>query len=306
RGLKSDEMTTFAQRMRLFYYIFRCLTGIFHVLPFRLIYLKSILISFALYRLIAYRRKVVWANIFNAFPEKTQAERKWIEKAFYRNLGDIILEGIKGFSIRKKVLRERFCFKNPEVLDHWFETGVSIVAVGAHYANWEWGVMAAPMFIKHKPIAFYTPLTNPFVNEYMCTNRSKFGTEMVPTNKIKDAISASGNTPVLWFFGADQSPSNIKSVHWMKFLNQETACNRGAEFFARRYGLPVVYFDVQRIRRGYYEVEIRVLFDNAANTSAGEVTTQYFHTLEQIIRAKPEDYLWSHRRWKHKRETMVD
>jgi len=108
----------------------------------------------------------------------------------------------------------------------------------------------------------------------------------------------------MYFFGADQSPRNTNRSHWMMFLNQDTACITGPEFFARRYRLPVVYFDVQRVKKGYYSVRLEVIEQDSANTAPGEITENYMQTLEKYILKKPEDYLWSHRRWKHVRKKM--
>ena len=88
----------------------------------------------------------------------------------------------------------------------------------------------------------------------------------------------------------------------MQFLNQDTACIKGPEIFARRNRLPVVYFDVQRVKKGYYTVYLKVIEDDPINTVSGEITEKYMHTLEQVIIKKPEDFLWSHRRWKHERK----
>jgi KDO2-lipid IV(A) lauroyltransferase len=149
--------------------------------------------------------------------------------------------------------------------------------------------------------ALYTPLTNKPIDAYMRTNRKRWGTELVPSREVKKVFDNKDEKPATYFFGADQSPANPKGSHWMRFLNQDTACTKGPEFFARRYRLPVVYFDVQRIKRGYYTVSLEVLERNPANTVSGEITEKYMRKLEGLILKKPEDYLWSHRRWKHTR-----
>jgi KDO2-lipid IV(A) lauroyltransferase len=183
-----------------------------------------------------------------------------------------------------------------------FDKGQDVLAVGSHYANWEWGILAAPLQLKHKFYAFYTPLTNKPLDAYMRKNRNKWGTDLVSKDKVKSVFDAEHDKPVCYFFGADQSPAKPKGAHWMQFLNQDTACIRGPEIFARRNKLPVVYFDVQRVKKGYYTVSLKVIEDDPVNTDPGEITEKYMKTLEQIIKDKPEDFLWSHRRWKHVRK----
>lgn len=251
--------------------------------------------------MIPYRKKVIRQNIERSFPNLDKAEQSKIIKGFYINLCDILLEGIKGFAIVKKNLLKRYVFVNPEVMNDLYEKKLDVVAVGAHYANWEWGIMAAPLQLNHKIYTLYSPLTNKPMDAYMRKNRKKWGTELVSTRETKKLFSEEKDKPAMYFFGADQSPGNPKGAHWMKFLNQDTTCLKGPEFFARRYKLPVVYFDVQRIKKGYYTVSLKVLEMDPANTESGEITEKYMHTLEKLILNKPEDYLWSHRRWKHKK-----
>lgn len=287
--------------MRVIYYIFYLFTRLFGVLPFRLLYVFSDFLYLLFYYIIPYRKTVIRQNIERSFPNINQREKIKIIKGFYHNLCDILVEGIKGFTMTEKDILKRYVFINPEVMDDLYEKGQNVVSVGAHYANWEWGIMAAPLQLKHKLYAFYTPLSNKPIDEYMRNNRKKWGTELVSNREVKRVFNAQDDKPVAYFFGADQSPSKPGGSHWMEFLNQDTACIKGPEFFARRYHLPVVYFDVQRVKRGYYTVTLKSLETDPVNTSSGEITENYMHTLEQLILNKPEDYLWSHRRWKHSR-----
>lgn len=231
------------------------------------------------------------------------SERKHLTAKFLRNFSDILVEGIKGLSLADTEIRMRYRFTNPEVMNRLYDQGHDVVCVGAHYANWEWGMMAAPLQLKHRLFAFYTPVTNQYIDVYLKRKRERSGTTMVSTRDVRKTFNSEKSGPVAYFFGADQSPSNVKGSHWMTFLEQDTACMKGPEFFARRYGMPVVYFDVQRIGRGEYTVALSVIENDAKNTSSGQITENYMHTLERIIRKKPEDYLWSHRRWKHSRKT---
>lgn len=289
--------------MRFSYYIFIIITKLFSIIPFWLLYFFSDCLFFLFYYLLPYRKKVIYENISNSFPDKSEQEKVKLMKGFYKNLCDIIMEGVKGFSMSKEQLITRYKVLNPEIMDRYFEKGQDVISVGAHYANWEWGIIAAPTQLKHQIIGFYTKLSNSYIDEYMRSNRKKLGSEMVAQSDVRKAFSGKKEKPTTYFFGADQSPSNLKGVHWMTFLNQDTPCMKGHEFFAKHYNLPVVYFDVQRIKRGYYTVKLIPLVENSAATASGEITEKYMRTLEEIIKKKPEDYLWSHRKWKHKRIT---
>ena len=292
--------------MKFTYYLFLAFTKLFAIMPFWLLYGFSDVLRFIFYYIIPYRKKVIFGNISRSFPDMTEKEKKVMVKLFYKNLCVIILEGIKGVSMETEELAKRYKFLNPEVMNAYFEKGQDIISVGAHYANWEWGIIAAPCQLKHKIFAFYMPLSNKLIDANMRNTRKKYGTELVPKTEVRKAFSSKKDRPATYFFGADQSPSNIKGVHWTTFLNQDTACQKGHEFFAKHYDLPVIYFDVRRIKRGYYTVKLIVLEERSGATVSGEITEKYMRLLEKIIIEKPEDYLWSHKKWKHKKPQTVN
>jgi KDO2-lipid IV(A) lauroyltransferase len=286
--------------MRAVYYLYLVLTKAFSVVPFRILYILSDGVCFIFLYLIPYRKKVVSSNIANSFPDASHETRKKLVKGFYKNLSDILLEGLKGPTMTRDELTARYRFINPEVMNDYFDMGQEVVSVGAHYANWEWGIIAAPSQLRHRIVAFYTPLANKLIDTEIRKSRRKLGTELVPRADVRRAFASAKDRPATYFFGADQSPSGTGRSHWRKFLNQDTAFTKGPEFFAKHYNLPVVYFDVQRVRRGYYTVELSVLEESSGTTGAGEITDKYIYQLERTILKKPADYLWSHRRWKHR------
>ena len=287
---------------RITYYIFVFFTQLFAVIPFWALYGLSNMLYLLFYYIIPYRKRVIRQNISRSFPDLDQEGQEKIIKGFYRNLCDILVEWVKGQTISKKDLQERYVFVNPEVLNDLYSKGQDVLCVGSHYANWEWGIMAAPLQLSHKLFGIYTPMTNKLIDSYIRKNRKKSGSELVAKQDVRKVFNAKKDKPAAYFFGADQSPSNPKGSHWMEFLNQDTPCMKGPEFFARRYRLPVVYFDIQRLKRGYYTAKLKVIEDDPVNTTSGEITENYMHTLEQLIIKKPGDYLWSHRRWKHSRD----
>jgi len=93
-------------------------------------------------------------------------------------------------------------------------------------------------------------------------------------------------------------------AYWVQFLNRETAFLNGMEKHANLNNLPVVYMDVQRIRRGYYTIELSVLTTKPGELEKGALTEMYARKLESIILKKPENWLWSHRRWKYSRQMV--
>jgi KDO2-lipid IV(A) lauroyltransferase len=141
-------------------------------------------------------------------------------------------------------------------------------------------------------------MSNKFIDKQLHKLRMRMDMEFLSIYDAKYIFRSKGIKPKALLFVGDQSPSNIKKVIWIKFLKQDTACLRGIEDYARLFKLPVIYTDIQRVKRGYYSIEMQEICSDPANTSPGEITGSYMRKLETIIIKKPEDWLWSHKRWK--------
>jgi KDO2-lipid IV(A) lauroyltransferase len=254
-----------------------------------------------LYRIFGYRKKVVYQNLKNSFPEKSDREIDQIAKKFYVNLCDVTIESVISGHIRKKTYLKRYPVVNPELLNSLYEQGRSVIGLAAHYTNWEWGVVSFGFQFKHKSIGLYKPVKNKYIDRFMKEQRSVWGLELVPIQDTYKSFSKTHEIPAIYFLVSDQSPSNLKKAIWVDFLNQDTACLHGAETYAKMFDMPLIYIDLQRIKRGYYCTRISLLEEHPKETSPGEITAKYMKKLEEIIREKPEDWLWSHKRWKHKR-----
>jgi len=283
---------------RLTYFIFRFSVFLFSLVPFALLYLISDALQFLFYRLVKYRYTVIKTNLENSFPEKSATEIQALIKGAYKNLCDILLEGVKGLSMTEAQCRKRYKFLNPEVADELFDQGKSIFIVATHYGNWEWGPQAISLQIKHHTLGIVAPIKNKRINNYIKNSRSFEKVSVVPMRETYEAFERFKDRLTAYVFIMDQSPSNAKKAHWLKFLNQDTAVLHGADNHARRTGYPVVFFEQHRVKRGHYEITLTKLFDDPTQWEVGEISAAYMQKLEEIILAKPEDWLWSHRRWK--------
>lgn len=270
-------------------------------LPFWILYRISDFLYLVLYRLIRYRTKVVRSNLINSFPDITIREIEAIEKSFYRHLSDLIVESLKTFTISREEASDRMQHKNTEIFEHYFKLGKSVVVVGGHYGNWELYAVTFAQQISHRAAALFTPLKNEFFNEKVLKTRSKFGLELLPIHEIKSRMRDYTKEPTVVIFGADQSPRKTQKAYWMKFLNQDTGVQFGAEKFAKDYDLPVVFGNIYKRKRGFYEVDYRLITNEPKKTEHGEITEAHTKMLEKIIQQEPGYWLWSHKRWKHQR-----
>jgi Kdo2-lipid IVA lauroyltransferase/acyltransferase len=275
------------------------------LLPFWVLYILSDGLYYLLYHVIGYRKKVVLTNLKNSFPDREEKERILIAKKFYRHLCDLTVESIKTFTISQKQISKRVTCTNPEVMDKFFEQGKSVIMAGGHYNNWELFAVAVDALIRHQTVGIYKPLNNKFFDDEMQKTRSKYGLIMISTKKIKEFFEDNVNRLTTIIFGIDQSPSNPNNCYWMKFLNQDTGVLFGAENYAKKYNYPVVFANLEKLKRGHYNLRFLEVSSNPSLTHHGEITEQLIHLIEKDIIAKPEFWLWSHKRWKHKKPNQT-
>lgn len=261
------------------------------------------LFYFLAYRIIGYRRKIVRSNLINSFPDKSNSEIVAIEKRFYQHLGDSFIEWFYPLHRSAKQLKPRYVFKNPEVLNDLHRKGISVAGILGHYGNWEW-LSLLPTEINHKVWAIHKPLNNQYFNGLINGLRSKYGVHMVSTDESYRKLKTEKDKGevTLTYFLADQSPQKAKIKYWASFLGQDTPIYLGAEQIATKLDMAVVFFDIRKVRRGYYEIEFRLLSENPKTEEKYAITDMHVKALEKRILAEPEWWLWSHRRWKHKKE----
>jgi len=282
------------------FFVLIVFTGIF---PFFLIYGISNFLRFLLYSIVGYRRIVIISNLQKVYPHWDKNQLRRMEKLVYNNLADVFIEGIKAFSMTPRQVLRRHKVMNPDVLNQFYRSGRSVIGVTAHYCNWEWGSLSASLQTEFNTVAFYKRIDNPYIDRFVRANRSKFGTTLASISETAKTFEDYKNIPTAFLMAADQRTirSKLDEAYWVNFLGIETPFLHGPEKYARAYNLPVIYIDVQRKRRGFYEIELSVLTDNPSELPEGEITRRYAKKLEEVIHKQPENWLWSHRRWKFTR-----
>ena len=270
-------------------------------LPMWVLYIISDILYLIAYKILGYRKKVVQNNLKNSFPDKTESELEKIKKKFYRHFFDIIVETIKSVSANKYFYRKHITINNIELLDKYHKKNQTVVLALAHFGNWEWGNIRLSIESKQKLIGIYKVLNNDFFNTLMKDMREKFGTEMVSMENTFRYLVKNKNECKIIGLLADQSPVKNESNYWTTFLNQETSVYLGPEKIATKMNCAVLFCSVQKVKRGKYELHLEELCTNPEKTTEGEITSLYLRKMEQTINENPEYWLWTHRRWKHKK-----
>jgi KDO2-lipid IV(A) lauroyltransferase len=271
-------------------------------------FLLSDILYLIAYHLVGYRRKVVRRNLAAAFPERDEKERLKIERRYYRHLCDLLIEGLYNLFASPRSIMKRYHVVNRDLVNQYYEQGRTVVLMSAHYNNWEYMVTSLNMQLFHHGIGVGKPLSNKRLEPWVFRRRTRFGTEVVYPDTVRQVVDFydKHHVPCALMMLSDQSPAHPDKSYWTTFLHQETAFLYGAENFARRYNYPVLYYRVDKPRRGRYTVTFSLLCDNPQAVPQYTVEERYIRTLESDIAARPEFWLWSHRRWKLTRpETAV-
>jgi len=271
---------------------------ILSLLPFRVLYLLADFLYLVLYHVIKYRRTVVMVNLKNSFPEKTSEELRSIEKKFYKNLVDIMVETLKMASMSESSIQKRLNITNKELIQNFYHQGRPVMIVTAHYGNWEWGTPIISSLYPDPCLVVYKPISDKNFEGILNGWRSRFGAIMVPMKSTLRALLACKSDTFCLALVGDQTPVRSETQYFTNFLNQRTAIFLGIEKIAIKMNIPVVYAHLDRVKRGFYECHLTTLFENPKETNEHQITEAHTRFLEQIIIKKPEMWLWSHKRWK--------
>lgn len=268
------------------------------LIPFWLVHLCASILAFLLQYVVKYRAAVVRQNLKNAFPTYTNAALKELEKKFYLNFCDVLLENIKLNSISKSTVRKRMKFLNPAVFSDLADTGKGVMLIGAHYNNWEWMAVSLSTYLNEKMFSVYKPLNNKLSDRLMLNARARFGANIIPMQQFPKVVLKNKNRGAVHLMVADQSPHRSKLDFFCTFLNQDTPVYLGAEKLMKAANLNLYFVEVHRVKRGFYEMKIVPLNEQSTNEK-GQATKMHLSHLEKMIINSPESWLWSHRRWKH-------
>lgn len=284
----------------LSYIFFRLLVTLFSILPFRLVYFFSDVLRFLFKHVLKYRVSVVDKNLEYCFPTLSSSKRLDIRNKFYKNFIDIILESIKGLATDPNRLMPRYTFRNPELLDSYFEKDQHLIFYSQHFNNWEWAPICLGLQMQHHLLGVVKMISNKYINNYFIDGRSGNNVSVIPTFHTARYFSELDKveSPVGIVFIADQKPSGKERSIELPFLGAKASFHAGAGKYAFKSGLPVFSLDVLRVGRGHYEIVTKEIAGAGECTSGDELTIRFKEHLEKLIKDSPESWLWSHKRFK--------
>ncbi len=269
------------------------------LLPLRILYIFSDVAFLFLYYFPGYRKALIFRNMKHAFPEKSVAEIRVIMRGFYRSFADQWMETLKLLSISRKELTRRVS-GNWEIFRELNEKEKNSYALLGHTFNWEWANLACQYQSQQQFAGVYLPLTNKPFDRIMRKIRTRGGGWLISMKALRAGLLQVKNVRHIIGMIADQNPSVTEVAMWLPFMNRKAPFFRGPEQMAVRAKGAVVFAGIRKVKRGYYHVALRILTEDASQMAPGEITRQYVAFMERQIILQPENWLWSHNRWKYK------
>lgn len=297
-------MHKITQKMQLIVFLISYpIIWLISILPFRLLYIFSDFIYFLVYFILGYRKKIVRNNIAISLPHLSNKERLDIEKKFYKHLCDMFLEMIKTMSISREEMEKRFVFKNLDLYLELEKKGKSIALLCAHYASYEWAV-SMNYHITFEGYGIYKKLSNKYFDKLVIDIRSKYRATLITTRETISVIESNKRSNKLAVYGlaSDQSPQKSKANHWTNFMGIDVPVHTGAEMIAKRFDMNVIFLKNKKVKRGYYEATFELMAENPCEEPNFSISDDFLKRVEKQILEAPEFYLWTHNRWKHRKE----
>lgn len=277
-------------------------------LPWAVLYGLSAVLYFLMAYVVRYRRRVIRVNLRNSFPEKPETEIQQLMRDFYRHFAEVMVEILKLAVMPNAELLSRVQLRNAELLDRWLAEGRLALALGSHTGNWEWILTAGALRLRQGTVdGVYKPLMNPFFEHFLYRLRTRTGAQLVPMREVLRHLVRHRNEARVLSLLSDQAAGPEDKPYWTTFLHQDTSFYTGADRLAAQFNCPVAYVNIRRLRRGHYELAVTEIHDGNTplDKNATVITEAFARLLERDIQTSPADYLWSHRRWKHKRSEVV-
>lgn len=266
------------------------------IVPLKVLYIKSIILS----NFFFYRNDIIKSNIDNAFYNLNINHKKQIINGFRRYFLNLICEIIKMISVNNSFYNNRITIKNIKILDQYYDRNQTVVLMMGHHNNWEWAGQIISIKSKQKFVSVYKKLSSSFFDYFMINLRKKNGADVIEMNDIIKHIYENKECKIIGLI-ADQNPIVNSSTNWTDFFNQSVPVIDGPEKIARKMNFPVLFCNMNKIKDGYYTISFEVIDENPKTSNIGDITNKFFKRLEEKIIEEPNNYLWSHNRWKHKK-----
>lgn len=291
--------------LRIGYYILLPFLYIISLLPFSVLYHLSDFLNLIVFKCLGYRKKIIDQNLKNAFPEKEEVEIQQIKKQFYEFFCDLIVETIKTLTISPSALIQRVSFEDNGIFEHYYKQKQSVVVVMGHLGNWELGGARFSQEAFHQLYIIYHPMSMKLFDQLVYKMRTRLGNKLYAMNDTFKGMVKNKAKLTATAFIADQTPPP-NNAYWTAFLNQDTPIFRGTAKISKKFNYPIIYISITRPRRGFYAIKSELLIETPDSLTENEISELHTRRLEKDVQQHPSIWFWVHRRWKHKKNELVN
>jgi KDO2-lipid IV(A) lauroyltransferase len=272
-------------------------------MPFKFHYILSYILFLFLY-FFRYRSKVVYLNLNNSFPDKEKKEINQIARKFYLNFCDFIFETIKLITINEKNLNKKITLSGQSIsqMQYWYHKKRHMIVLSGHVFNWEY-CSIFPGFTDYKVLVTYQLLHNKFWENTIKAMRERFGGIAVDyrwTYREIKKHEAKNNLTLTWICGDQMPHFDSKVLTNIDFLNQDTFFYNGINSIAKKINAVVFFLELKKDTNKSYSGSFHLITDSPKNENDSFIITEYSKLLEKLIEQHPDNWLWSHKRWKNR------
>lgn len=269
-------------------------------IPLKILYIFSDMILLLNYLFVGYRKKIITENLKNSFPEKSEKEIVQIRRKFNSNFADYIVETVKSFSISETEAKVRMQHINQHLFDEAKQDGKNIILLAGHVFNWEWMNALTTLVPQENSHPVYRKVNSSFWEDQMKKVRNKFGNQALEASEvIKHILRNKNDGNSMYLLVADQTPHHSHVNYGLEFLNQKTPAFIGYDKLATKMDFTFIYCEMKKVKRGFYQLNYIKINPDGEKFVTNEVVRKFHQLLENTIHRRPDNYLWSHRKWKY-------
>jgi len=303
RGIAQSEQLELGLKDRLIFWILLAVIHVLSLIPDFILYPIGVAGGLLVHRFDRRHARIGMRNLEIAFPDRTDAERRQILRASYKNLGRTGAEYIRlgGFFYRR--LARRVTYNRLDIWNHLTQTypGKGVLILTAHYGNFE--LLPAGHAMHGFQISLVHHTQRFLAGDALMTFiRERGGVQIIRKHKAAREMLRTLMRGELIGIPFDQNAKRSEAI-WVPFFGQLAATPSGFDRLAMIAGAPVVPVFIVRQPDGrshvieiYDEIEQQRTCDKAADALVN--TARYSKAIEEMVQAHPEQWLWTHRRYR--------
>ncbi len=283
------------------YIFFQPVSLLIRILPLsRVRKAASGLAGFA-YKILKSRRNVALQNLKYAFPDMEESARQQIALKSFQSVAVSFLELLWYPNFSKDMIKREVQIENLELFKQLHAKGKGVIILTAHYGSWELATQAVTVYADATVCTIAKTQSNLLVDRKLTRLRELFGLKIVPMGiGVREVLRTLQQGGIV-ALAADQSAP--KESVMVNFFGRKVPTFQGPAIFALKTGAPILLGCTVRQDDGTNKMRFIQVMTKDLGTFTDEniyeLTRRQVQMTEEIIRQKPEQWMWMHKRWKH-------